>query len=213
MKSCNSVLIPMDSGIKLSRAEDEKEVDATWYIKNIGCLQYLLHTRPDMSYCVGVLSRYMQSPRESHGITIKQCLRYLQGTTTLGLSFNRSSESTPRLIGYSDSSHNVDQDNGRITSGHIFYLGSSLITWSSTKQETVTLSSCKAEFMAGTEAARQTIWIKDLLCGVMGFKWKKAVIRIDNQSAIALTKNPVFYGRSKYILRDIILYENALRRG
>lgn len=68
--------------------------------------------------------------------------------------------------------------------GHIFfYLGESLITWCSTKQETVALSSCEAEFMAITETARQAIWLKDLLCEVMGFEWKKVVIRIDNQSA------------------------------
>lgn len=70
MKNCNSIHIPMDSGLK-SKAEDEKEVDATWYKKNIGCLQYLLHMRPDMSYCTGVLSRYMQSLRDSHGIAMK----------------------------------------------------------------------------------------------------------------------------------------------
>lgn len=55
--------------------------------------------------------------------------------------------------------------------------------WCSTKQETVALSSCEAVFMAGTEAAHQEIGLKDLLCEVMGFEWKKVVIRIDNQSA------------------------------
>ena len=53
MKDCNSVQTPMDSGIKLSRAEDEEDIDAMAYRRNVGCLRYLLHTRPDLSYCVG----------------------------------------------------------------------------------------------------------------------------------------------------------------
>ncbi|CAA7034524.1 unnamed protein product [Microthlaspi erraticum] len=75
--------------------------------------------------------------------------RYLKGTTTLGLTFERSSTRVPRLIGYSDSSHKVDPDDGKSTTGHIFYLGESPITWCSQKQDTVALSSCEAEFMAG----------------------------------------------------------------
>ena len=199
MKDCNPVHTPMESSLKLSRSEKEKEVDATFFRKNIGCLRYLLHTRPDLSYCVGVLSRYMQSPREPHENAMKQCLRYLRGTTTLGLTFQRSPSKIPRLVGYSDSSHNVDPDDGKSTTGHVFYLGESPITWCSQKQDTVALSSCEAEFMAGTEVARQAIWLQDLLGEVMGLPSEKVVIRIDNKSAIALTKNPVFHGRSKHI--------------
>lgn len=63
MSDCNLVNTLMYSGLKLSKAEDEEEIDATSYRKNVGCLRYLLHTRPDLSYYVGVLSRYMQSPK------------------------------------------------------------------------------------------------------------------------------------------------------
>ena len=189
----------MDSGLRLSKSEEERSIDATSYRRNIGCLRYLLHTRPDLSYCVGVLSRYMQDPKESHGAAMKQCLRYLRGTTSYGLAFEKAKARTTRLVGYSDSSHNVDQDDGKSTTGHVFYLGDSPITWCSSKQETVALSSCEAEFMAGTEAARQAIWLQDLLGEISENLCKKTVIRIDNQSAIALTRNLVFHGRSKHI--------------
>ncbi|CAA7041019.1 unnamed protein product, partial [Microthlaspi erraticum] len=181
------------------KAVEEKDINATLFRKNVGCLRYLLHTRPNLCYCVGVLSRYMQSPKESHGAAMRQCLRYLRGKTTLGLTFERSTSRVPRLIGYSDNSHNVDPDDGKSTTGHIFYLGESPITWCSQKQETVALSSCEAEFMAGTEAARQAIWLQDLLGEITGTMREKLLIRIDNQSAIALTKNPVIHGRSKHI--------------
>ena len=199
MKNCNMTQTPMEAGLKLSKSIKEEDIDATRYRRNVGCLRYLLHTRPDLSYTVGVLSRYMHSPKTSHGAAMKHCLRYLQGSTSLGLVFSRSSPEIPRLIGYSDSSHNVDIDDGRSTAGHIFYLGDSLITWNSHKQDTVALSSCEAEFMAGTEAAKQAIWLQDLLSEVTKKPVERVAIRFDNQSSIALTRNPVFHGRSKHI--------------
>lgn len=165
-----------------------------------------------MSYCVGILSRYMQSPRESHAATMKQCLRYLKGTTTLGIIFKRCTN-IPKIVGYSDSSHNVDPDDGKSSAGHVFYLGESPISWCSQKQETVALSSCEAEFMAGTEAAKQAIWLQDLLSEITGAVCERVTIRIDNQSAISLTKNPVFHGRSKHIHRRYHFIRECLENG
>ena len=202
MEDCNAIHAPMDPGLRLSKGEEEKSIDETEYRRNIGCLRYLLHTRPDLSYCVGVLSRYMHSPKESHGAALKQVLRYLQGTLTYGLTFRRTEETkVTKLIGYSDSSHAVDEDDGRSTAGHVFYIKNSPITWCSQKQETVALSSCEAEFMAATEAAKQAIWLQDLYGEITGRSLERVMVRIDNKSAIALTKNPVFHGRSKHIHR------------
>lgn len=66
MEDCNATQCPLEPGLKLSKAENEPEVEATHYRRIVGCLRYLLHTRPDLSYSVGVVSCYMQSPRESH---------------------------------------------------------------------------------------------------------------------------------------------------
>nr|GFA99538.1 hypothetical protein [Tanacetum cinerariifolium] len=78
IEDCNATSYPMEKDLKLSKAEDEPEVEATQYRKVMGCLRYLLHTRPDMTYSVGVVSRYMQSSKESHARAIKQILRYLK---------------------------------------------------------------------------------------------------------------------------------------
>ena len=212
-ENCNMSHTPMENGLKLSKSGEEEDADATRYRRIIGCLRYLLHTRPDLSYTVGVLSRYMTSPKVSHEAAMKHCLRYLRGTTSLGLTFARSSPGIPKLIGYSDSSHNVDIDDGRSTAGHIFYLGDSMITWCSSKQDTVALSSCEAEFMAGTEAAKQAIWLQELLSEVTKRPIEKVLIRIDNQSAIALTRNPVFHGRSKHIHRRYHFIRECIEKG
>lgn len=139
----------------------------------------------------------MHDPRTSHGAALKLVLRYLKGTLSLGLVFKRNTRT--ELNGYSDSSHNIDEDDGRSTTGHIFYLNECPISWCSQKQETVALSSCEAEFMAATEASKQAIWLQELLEEVTGEPCKRVVIRLDNKSAIALTKNHVIHGRSKHI--------------
>ena len=197
MSECNATLIPMDAGLVLSKAKEERSVEEKDFRRVIGCLRYLLHTRPDLAYSVGVLSRYMHEPKETHFAALKQVLRYVKGTSSYGLEYKRTGEST--LVGYSDSSHNVWVDDGRSTTGHMFYLNNCLITWCSSKQETVALSSCEAEFMAATEVAKQGIWLQELLAKVVEKPCERVMIKIDNKSAIALTKNPVFHGRSKHI--------------
>lgn len=197
MDDCNAVLTPMDAGLVLSKAPEEQSVDEKEFRRNIGCLRYLLHTRPDLAFSVGLLSRYMHEPKVSHAAALKQILRYLKGTPSFGLTYKRADKM--KLTGFSDSSHNIDKDDGRSTTGHIFYLNQCPITWCSQKQETVALSSCEAEFMAATEAAKQAIWLQELMEEITGQACKKVTICINNKSAIALTKNPVFHGRSKHI--------------
>lgn len=92
MISCNPAHSPMEIGLKLSKFEGEREIDATEYTKSNGCLRYLLHTRPNLSFSVGVLSRYMQCLKESHGIAMKQVLRYLQGSSSYKIVFERMSQ-------------------------------------------------------------------------------------------------------------------------
>ncbi|GKD77766.1 hypothetical protein Tco_1340387 [Tanacetum coccineum] len=72
MMESNDTKIPMDPGTKLVKAEDGNSVDATYYRSLIGSLRYLLHTRPDLSYSVGLLTRFMQDPKDHHLKAIKQ---------------------------------------------------------------------------------------------------------------------------------------------
>lgn len=189
----------MEFGLKVSKATWESEIDPTSYRRNVGCLRYLLHTYPDLAFFVGVASRYMQSPHKSHGEVMKQILRYVKGTVAYCLKFE--SGGSREITGYSDSSHNIDQDDGRSTTGHMFYNGSSPITWCSQKKDTAT---CESKFMATTKTAQQAIWLQNLLSEITVFDTNQVLIKIENMSAISLTKNPVFHGKSKHIS-----YENA----
>ena len=92
-----------------------------------------------------------------------------------------------------------DMDDRKSTSGVLFSLGGSPITWQSQKQKTVALSSCEAEYIAATSAACQAMWLRRLLEDMIGKQSDTTTIYIDNKSAIQLCKNPVFHDRSKHI--------------
>jgi hypothetical protein len=89
MENCNPTHTPMDPNLKLTKADEEDDVQPTEYRKIVGCLRYLLHTRPDLAFSVGVVSRYMQQPKTSHLAAIKQILRYIKGTMSYGTKYTR----------------------------------------------------------------------------------------------------------------------------
>ncbi|GJT64826.1 ribonuclease H-like domain, reverse transcriptase, RNA-dependent DNA polymerase [Tanacetum coccineum] len=92
MLESNETLIPMDPGTRLTKTTEGTMVNSTDYRSLIGCLRYLLHTRPDLSYSVGLLSRFMQEPKEQHMKAIKQVLRYVKGTKDYGITYKHNGE-------------------------------------------------------------------------------------------------------------------------
>ncbi|GJX63864.1 ribonuclease H-like domain, reverse transcriptase, RNA-dependent DNA polymerase [Tanacetum coccineum] len=126
-----------------------------------------------------------------------QVIRYIKGTKEHGIIYKK--EGGCKITGYSDSSYGINTDQGKGTTGIVFYFGESPITWCTQKQPTVALSSCESEFMAATGAACQALWLKRLLSELTGWEEERITLKVDNISAIALVKNPVFHGRSKHI--------------
>lgn len=198
LKGCNPTRYPMDPKEKIDKDEGGKVVDATHYRRIIGGLRYLVHTRPDIAYSVGIASRYMERPTSIHLNAVKRILRYVQGTLQYGLVYTKNSGNNV-VTGFTDSDLTGDLDDRRSTGGMCFYLNDNLITWVSQKQRCVALSSCEAEFMAATAAACQAIWIQNILSQITGVGTSPVVLFIDNKSALDLAKNAVFHGRSKHI--------------
>ena len=85
------------------------------------------------------------------------------------------------------------------TTGVIFFLGNSPITWQLTKQKVVAQSSCEAEYIAAANAACQGMWLARVLTEAHGLSPSVPMLRVDNKSAIALIKNSVLHGQSKHI--------------
>jgi hypothetical protein len=197
--SCNPSAFPMESRLKLSKLSTAETVNATGYRSVIGALRYLLHTRPDMAFSVGYLSRFMEAPCEDHLITVKRVLRYLAGTQSHGLHYTKRHAGPPKLVGYNDADMGGDFDDRKSTGGIIFFLGGNPITWQAAKQRVVALKSCEAEYVAAAAAACQGVWLARLLTDMIGTEPGAPEPLVDNQSAIALSKNPVLHERSKHI--------------
>ena len=117
------------------------------------------------------------------------------------------------LVGYTDSDLAGDLVERRSTGGMTFYLNGNLITWWSQKQKTIALSSCESEFMASTTAAQQALWLRNLISEISNKEPTAITLFVDNNSAIALMKNPVFHGRSKHIDIKYHFIRECVERG
>jgi hypothetical protein len=129
MQDCNPCQIPMEPRLKLSKDSSNPSVDATEYRGVGGSLRYLLHTRPDLAFVVGYVSRFMEEPYTEHMATVKHIQRYIAGSIDLGLLYERREKEELVLDGYSDSDPAGDVDSRKSTSGVIFFLCDSAISW------------------------------------------------------------------------------------
>jgi hypothetical protein len=143
LTDCNPALTPMER-LKLSRDSTTEEVDTTQYRRLVGSLRYLAHTRPDLAFSVGYVSRFMQRPTTEHQQAVKRIIRYVAGTLDHGLHYPRC-PGAAHFVGYSD--HAGDIDTSKSTSGILFFLGKCLVSWQSAKQQVVALSSCEADLV------------------------------------------------------------------
>ncbi|KAB2636175.1 hypothetical protein D8674_026709 [Pyrus ussuriensis x Pyrus communis] len=197
MHQCNSVLNPIVPGFKLTKDEGGIKVDGTVYKQMVGSLMYLTATRPDLMFVVSLISRYMERPTEVHMQTAKRVLRYVKGTTDLGIFYKKGG--TEELIGYTDSDYAGDQDDRKSTSGYVFMVNMGAVSWSSKKQPVVTLSTTEAEFIAAASSACQVVWLRRILESLNHEQRSPIVVYCDNISTIKLSRNPVLHGRSKHI--------------
>jgi hypothetical protein len=113
MENCNTVKSPIVTGCKLVRDEGGKQVDAREFKQIVGCLMYLLATRPDLTYSVCLVARFMDRPTEMHMMAIKRILRYLKGTLTHGIMYKHKTDGRFELVGWSDSDYAGDLNQGR----------------------------------------------------------------------------------------------------
>ncbi|XP_051221295.1 secreted RxLR effector protein 161-like [Lolium perenne] len=163
MECCNPCQTPMENRLKLSKNDDSDAVDPTEYRSIVGSLRYLVNTRPDIGFAVGLVSRYMEAPTSQHMAAVKHIIRYVSGTTSHGCRYERNGSSALKLVGYTDSDHAGNEDDRKNTTGMVFFLGSSCVTWASQKQKTVALSSCEAEYIVAATGACQGVWLSRLI--------------------------------------------------
>lgn len=134
------------------------------YLSAIGALQYLAQcTRPDIAFSVNLLSRYSSAPTLRHWNGIKHILRYLRGTTDMGLFYSCDYTNNSNLVGYADSGYLSDPHKGYSQTGYVFLINHAAISWKSVKQDTVATSSNHAELIALHEATRESVWLRTII--------------------------------------------------
>jgi hypothetical protein len=173
-----------------------KFVDQKVYRSMIGSLLYLCASRPDIMLSVCMCSRFQANPKEVHLRAVKRIMRYLVYTPKFGLWYSKGS--TFDLIGYSDADYagcKIDRKNTSVTCQ---FLGRSLVSWASKKQNSVVLSTAEAEYIAAGHCCAQLLWMRQTLRDY-GYKLRKVPLLCDNESAIRMADNPVEHNRTKHI--------------
>lgn len=205
LKDAVPCAVPMEPGLRLSRRDHSPKTDVerelmsrTPYRSLVGSLMYLaIGTRPDISYAVQQLCKFLDSYGPVHWEAAKRVVRYLKGTRSSQLVLG--GDHVARLLGYTDSDLASCVDTRRSVSGYCCSLGLGAITWSARQQKTVSLSTCEAEYIAASEAGKEITWIRMLL-DELGFPQTSASpLMCDNNGAIVLTEDASYHAKVKHI--------------
>lgn len=203
-------MTPVDQDHKLC-AQSGDPVDKESYQRLVGRLIYLCHTRPDISYAVSVVSRYMHDPRSGHLEAAHRILRYLKGSPGKGLWFKRNDHLD--VDGYCDADWANCLDDRRSTSGYCVFVGGNLVSWRSKKQSVVSQSTAEAEYRSMAICLCEMLWMRGLLSELRLLIGGPLKLWCDNQSAINIANNPVQHDRTKHVEMDRFFIKERLDEG
>lgn len=202
MTEAREVHTPTDSNQDLSNYHVSEKVNFP-FRELVGSLLFLsTTTRPDISYSVAVISRYLENPSKIHIEAAKRIVKYLKGTQNYGLIYERKKrEEKHELMAYSDADYAGDVNSRKSTSGYVLLVDNCLVIWGTERQRSVSLSTTESEYIAVCTTVKEMVWMRFFLSEIFGKdeEFKKFTLHVDNQSAIRLIRNPEFHKRSKHI--------------
>ena len=154
--------MPLDPNVKLSRAQCPTKLEDIARMRNVpfqsalGSINYASQgTRPDVQFAMSNLAQYSDNPGWAHWEAVKRVFRYLLGTRTLSLVYGGGKGG---LEGFVDAD-GASQDHRRAITRYVFLVDGGAVSWSSCKQELVTLSMAESEYVAATYEAKEAIWL------------------------------------------------------
>ena len=217
MQDSTTKSVPIGQHFKLSTDqvpkddEEREEMKGIPYSNIIGSVMYsMICTRPDLAHAVSITSRFMKEHGREHWHALKWMLKYLKGSKDVGIMYRRSVEGQEQpLIGYCDSDYASNVDSRKSQTGYIFKMFGGAVTWKSSLQSVVELSTTEAEYIALTEAIKEAVCLRGITSD-FGAVQDSLTILCDNNGAICLAKHQVFHERTKHIdirlhfIRDII---------
>ena len=168
MGECKGISTPIEPNGYLPPCGNDMDINnRSEYQSKIGSIMYaMLGTRPDLAYTISNLSKHNDRPTRCHHIGLQRVFRYLQETQHTRIRYQRlDDEHTvfPKSFGYTDSDWAGDQHDRKSTSGYVLLLCGGAISWKSRKPDVVATSSTEAEYVALSEAAKESIWLRRLL--------------------------------------------------
>ena len=201
-QDCKPISTPIEPGIGnllLASEEQSDEKTIKWYQFVVRLLMWsAIHTRSDLAYSLGVLSRYVSNPRKLQCDFIQRVLRYATGTLDLELIFRKDPENN--IVGSSDSDKAGLIDGKKWIKGYDFMFAGGPISHPSKLQPSVSLLSCEAKYMALVETAKEAVWYSCFLAELgYGKEENPVLVQADNQRSISISKIPEFHKRTKHI--------------
>lgn len=193
----------------------------TMYLSKIGqCLWISQVSRPDIAYAVGVLCRYSANPSPQHFDAIDRVFRYLSNTINYGLRYTRDATMTDAVVhGYSDADHASVTGIRKSVSGMLLTIAGMTVAWRSKLQQSIVDSSTDAEYIALHYAARETVFLADIIDEMFFyFSGKQVVARplavhCDNAATIANVKETSGSGSVRYIdIKKKVLQQLSSRK-
>ena len=142
----------------------------------------------------------MHAPTVADFGLLKRTLRYVKGTLRAGLDI--TSDPNMTLTAFYDSDWSGCKDTRRSTAGFCIFVGSTILSWSAKRQNTVSHSSTEAEYRALTTTARELTWVSNLLRDLKITQHQATIVHCDNLSAVYLSTNPALHRRSKHFQTD-----------
>ncbi|GKD33069.1 uncharacterized mitochondrial protein-like protein [Tanacetum coccineum] len=195
--------IPIDVKAKYTLKDGAPLPDLSLYQTIMGSLIYLTVTRPNISYAVHNVSQFVSAPTTIHWAVVLHILRYLRGTQFQTLLFPFTSSLDLRA--YCDFDWAGDVVSRKSTTRFCIFLGDSLISWKSKKQDVLSKSSTEAEYRAMTVTTSEIVWLRWLLAD-MGVRVSRSTpLHCDNRIAIQIARNSVFHEHTKHIEIDFHL--------
>jgi hypothetical protein len=196
MKNAKPIKTPMGTNGHLDLDTGGKSVDQMVYQSMIGSLLYICASRPDIMLSVCMCARFQANSKKVHLRAVKRIMRYLVYTPKFGVWYPKGS--TFDLIGYSDADYARCKIDRKSTSGTCQFLGRSLVSWASKKQNALALSTAEAEYIPVGHCSAQLLWMRQTLRDY-GYKLSKVPLLCHNESAIRMADNPVEHSRTKHI--------------
>jgi hypothetical protein len=188
MKNGKPIKTPMGTNGHLDLDTGGKSVDQKVYRSMIGSLLYICASRSDIMLYVCMCARFQANPKEVHLRAVKRIMRYLVYTPKFGLWYPKGSIFD--VIGYSDADYAECKIDKKSTSGTCHFLGRSLVSWASKKQNFVALSTAEAEYVVADHCCAQLLWMRQTLRDY-GYKLSKVPLLCDNESAICMRIIPL----------------------